>query len=810
MAKTRHNHLLDTIDDIISSAARKGIVHLYSEGESLSGSTLKINNQELKHFGTCGYLGLEQDPRLKQGVIDAVNRYGTQFPMSKTYVSSPLYHELEGLIETMYGHPVILTKNSTLGHITVIPSIIRDDDAVILDQQAHASIQNAVQLLKPKGVRVEIVRHSNLEMLEERIQELRSKYNRIWYMADGVYSMYGDVAPIQQMQELADKYEQLYLYVDDAHGMSWAGQHGTGYIMSQVKLHPKMVLCATMGKCFGATGGLIVFPDHEMRRKVKVFGGPLTFSVQIEPPMLGAAIASAKIHLSDDIYAMQARLAKKISFCNSLIRNTDLPLVVENECPIFFIGTGMPATGYNFVERLMKEGYYVNLGVFPAVPVKNTGVRFTVSTHNSEQDIEGFVEAMAYHHSRALEEEGKTHNEVRSSFRLPLLEEYSPRTGDVAANDALTVEFADSVAAFDEQEWNQLIGKNMSIDWKGLRYIEKTFSGNPLPEENWKLKYLMVRDASGVPVLATFFSSSLCKDDIFSQASISMQLEEERKYNPYHMTSQTIVMGSLMTEGSHFYLDKCHKQWKNAVQIMIKKVAELQVQENATAVYFRDFDDHQGDLSDLFHDQGFVKVDIPESCIVNHLGWKNSDEFLNVLSARSRRHIRYDVLKYEHMFDVEVLNKPSKEDIQYFQNLFKNVKNRNFAINIFDYPDKFFEMMPGEAGWEFVVLRLKPEVDGNTKPVAVAFNYRNEAGVYTFLLIGMDYNYLERFNIYRQTIYRTLLRANELGYSTLRLGISATIEKKKFGAEIQPKVAFVQVKDNFNLERMEAMAVSQD
>ena len=808
MAKTRHNHLLDTIDEIISTAANKGIVHLYAEDESLNGSSIIINKKTLKHFGTCGYLGLEQDPRLKQGVIDAVTKYGTQFPMSKTYVSSPLYSELEELVETMYGYPVILTKNSTLGHITVIPTIVRDDDVVILDQQAHASIQSAVQLLKPKGIRVEIIRHSNMEMLEDKIRELRSKYSRIWYMADGVYSMYGDVAPIEQMHALADKYEQLYLYVDDAHGMSWAGNHGTGYVMSQAKLHPKMVLCATMGKCFGATGGLIVFPDHEMRRKVKVFGGPLTFSVQIEPPMLGAAIASAKIHLSEEIYDMQQNLAEKIAWCNSLIRQTDLPLVVENQCPIFFIGTGMPATGYNFVGRLINEGYYANLGVFPAVPVKNTGVRFTISRHNSFDDIRAFVDAMDYHYPKALADENRTENEVRASFRLPAIEEKTIEAA-ILSPKALHAQKETSIVALEEAEWNKLISHNMSIDWKGMKFIEEAFAGNDLPEENWKFHYLVVRDEENNAVLATFFSSALCKDDIFSPAGVSIQLEEERRFNPYRLTSQTLVMGSLMTEGNHFYLDKTHAHWQEAVLMMLKFIAEIQEQEKITATYLRDFDNDDEELKNLLHDQGFVKVDVPESCIVNHLGWKTTDEFLNVLSTRSRRHVRYDVLKYEHMFDVEVVVSPSKEEMSHFQDLFQNVKSRNFAINIFDYPEKFFQKMPGEAGWEFIVLRIKPEFDSHRKPVAVAFNYRNEAGVYTFLLIGMDYNYLTQYNIYRQTIYRTLLQANELGYKTVRLGISATIEKKKFGAEVFPKVAFVQVKDNFNMERIEAIAVNQ-
>jgi predicted N-acyltransferase len=243
--------------------------------------------------------------------------------------------------------------------------------------------------------------------------------------------------------------------------------------------------------------------------------------------------------------------------------------------------------------------------------------------------------------------------------------------------------------------------------------------------------------------------------------------------------------------------------------LMIAKVAEIQEAEKISATYLRDFDDNDPELKELFHNQGFVKVDVPESCVVNHLGWKTTDEFLTVLSTRSRRHVRYDVLKYEHMFEVETLTCPSSEEIGHFQDLFKNVKSRNFAINIFDYPEKFFRMMPGEAGWEFVVLKLKPEFDEHRQPVAVAFNYRNEAGVYTFLLIGMDYRFLEKYNIYRQTIYRTLQRANTLGYKTLRLGISATIEKKKFGAEVQPKIAYVQIKDNFNMEQIEQVAVSQ-
>jgi 7-keto-8-aminopelargonate synthetase-like enzyme len=170
MAKTRHNHFLDTIDEIITDGKKKGVLHLYTEDESFTGREIQIKGKKLFHFGTTGYLGLEQDTRLKAAAIEAIVKYGTQFPLSKTYLSMGYYKELEDCLVKMYDHPILVTKNSTLGHIGVIPSIVRDEDAVLLDHQVHSSVQNACQLLKPRGISVEMIRHSDIKMLEEKIK----------------------------------------------------------------------------------------------------------------------------------------------------------------------------------------------------------------------------------------------------------------------------------------------------------------------------------------------------------------------------------------------------------------------------------------------------------------------------------------------------------------------------------------------------------------------------------------------------------------------------------------------------------------
>ena len=164
-------------------------------------------------------------------------------------------------------------------------------------------------------------------------------------MVDGIYSMYGDYAPIKELLELCNKYPQLFLYCDDVHGMSWTGKNGTGYVLGQLNELPDNILIfGTLSKTFGASGAFLTCADSKMYQKIKTFGGPLTFSAQLEPASVGAAIASSKIHLSPEIYTFQSELKERIDLFNNLLSQTDLPLVNKNDSPVFYIGTGMPKT----------------------------------------------------------------------------------------------------------------------------------------------------------------------------------------------------------------------------------------------------------------------------------------------------------------------------------------------------------------------------------------------------------------------------------------------------------------------------------
>ncbi len=418
--KLRNNHekAIEIVNEVATLATKLGIVHTETENESLDGRHVTINGQKLLFFGSCGYLGLEYDERLKAGAIEAVTRYGTQFSSSRAYASSRYYAESEELLSKMFNKPVVLLQSLTVGHMSNIPILVSDRDAVLLDAEVHDSVQTAVQLLKVRNIRVELIRHNRIDKLEEQICELKKNYEKIWFMCDGVYSMKGDFAPVKELHELLNRHEQLYLYVDDIHGMSWAGPNGTGYVLGEIPFHERLYLTTGLTKAFGVAGGLLVYPEEKTRQLIRNVGKAFIFSIQMPPMILGAVIASAKIHLSPEIYLLQNQLREKVEFFNRLAAKLRLPLIRESSSPIGFIGVGKPEVGYNMVRRLMKCGYYVNLSVFPSVSYNNTGLRIPINNKMTFEDIEGLLHTISEQLPFALKDTNQNMIEIYKSFKL--------------------------------------------------------------------------------------------------------------------------------------------------------------------------------------------------------------------------------------------------------------------------------------------------------------------------------------------------------------------------------------------------------
>lgn len=805
MTKSRSNKFIDTIDECLSNGVKNGIFQVSVEDDVMNGRTVIIDGKQVVNFGSCSYLGLEVDERLKQGAIDATLRYGTQYSSSRAYSSCNLYEELEELFHKMFDYPAILAMTTTLTHVAAIPILVGEEDLVIIDHQVHGSVQLAVQLVKARGTEVAMIKHNRMDMLEDLIKANPNKYNKIWYMADGLYSMYGDYAPLKDIQFLMEKYGNFHFYVDDAHGMSWKGKHGNGYVLSEMSMHPKMILTTSLAKGFGSGGGLVVLPDNELRRKVLTCGTSYTVSGPVQPPMLGASIASAKIHLTDEIYALQDKLKNKIKLVQTTIQEYDLPVVLSSDSPIFYLGLGLPRVGYNMVRRLLKEGFFTNIGIFPGVPVRCSGLRLPITNGQTDEDIRNVLSAFKHHFPKVLEEEGVTVDDIIANFDLPF-EETKKRYQPVQKSSAneFIIQHETTIEKIDKETWNTLFGDKGVFDWDGCQFLEETFTGNPEPENNWNFHYLLIKDKNKKLILATFFTELISKDDMISLADVSKQIEEVRKTDKYYLTSRVVMLGSLVSVGDHLYVDKGHSQWKEAILEMIQIMNDIKQSSGANMIQLRDFDSDDVDIRDFLIQEGFIKVDMPDSHILQTSKWQNEQDYMNRLSTKARWHFRRNIVDKADLFEIKILSNTAakkKANTDEWYKLYKNVKLKSFNINTFQLPLKYFTNMIDHPNWEIIELRLKKDKNNpEGRLVSVDFCYKSVKNTYSIMAVGLDYDYVLSHGAYRQALYQSVKRYNDLECNILFLGMDASIEKKKFGAKTVPKSVYIQANDNFNME----------
>src|SRR4051812_12679320 len=315
----------------------RGLVHRVAENERVDGRVHELGGRSLVNFGNCSYLALETDPRLKRGACDAVERYGAVFSSSRAYVSAPPFPEYEALLsEFVGGHPVVLAPSTTLAHQATLPLLINDDDAVCFDMLVHSSVQAVLPLLAQRGIHCEAVPHNRIDVLARRARRLRQTHARVYYLCDGVYSMHGDLANVDALLELLDELPELFAYIDDAHGVGWAGRHGAGIVLGERALHKRMVVALSLSKSFGAGGGLVVLPSARLAERVFACGSPLIFSGPLHPAQLGAGIASARIHLSPELAQRQEQLRARTRVFDDLAFELGIGSPSPSRSPIRF------------------------------------------------------------------------------------------------------------------------------------------------------------------------------------------------------------------------------------------------------------------------------------------------------------------------------------------------------------------------------------------------------------------------------------------------------------------------------------------
>ncbi len=391
------------------TARDAGLIHLQADDHELNGRIVTIDGAPLVNFVSCSYLGLELDERITDAVVTGVKRYGATFSVSRAFISAPRSRDLEERLAEMTGTFPVITATTTLGHFALLTSLIQPGDVLLLDQQVHASVHMAAQVVASQA-KVYTVRHNAMDRLDREVIRALSDpaTKNVWYFGDGVYSMHGDVAPMGALLAMLDRHDRFHVYLDDAHGTSTYGVSGRGLALgAQDRLHPRMVVALSLGKAFGVgTGGVLCFASREWQDVVRTCGMPMIFCAPLPPPILEGCIAAADLHLSDEYPRMHAELRERIARFRAGAQGAGLTLASDEYAPVQYITIGSVPSTMAVAQAVRAAGYLVNPCGYPAVARNHAGIRLTLTRHQRLEDVDGLVgvlvEAVAECASEAL------------------------------------------------------------------------------------------------------------------------------------------------------------------------------------------------------------------------------------------------------------------------------------------------------------------------------------------------------------------------------------------------------------------------
>jgi len=339
-------------------------------------------------------------------------KYGTAFASSRSYLSLGLFKELENLLEKIFKKPVYVTSSTSMATQTLFTTHIAAGDALVVDRTAHQSIQVAASITSTMGVNVMKVPHADEAETIAIVTSLLPDHNTVWYAADGMYGMSSEAVSMKLIQRLVNLSPKVRIFVDDAHGMSVFGSRGQGYFLSQLEKLPilteRIFIVTSLSKAFGSRGGVIIFPNEDEKLKTLFSPNPSMFSGPEPPAVLGASIASAKLHLDGTVALYQKELHQKLSLFYSLAEKAGLPFICQDTTiPIVYLVVGDTLVATIICRELLKnDNIFSNCTGYPVVPKVQAGLRFLITRMHTNADIEKLVTSLSKYLPSSMTDEG--------------------------------------------------------------------------------------------------------------------------------------------------------------------------------------------------------------------------------------------------------------------------------------------------------------------------------------------------------------------------------------------------------------------
>jgi 8-amino-7-oxononanoate synthase len=316
---------------LLAAAREADVLPYFHVLDSPAMPVVEMEGAERIMLGSNNYLGLTGDERVMRGAEDALHRYGTGLTGSRLLNGTiPLHLELESEIaEWMETEDAIVFSTGHQANVGTLGTLLGPADTVIVDSGDHASILDGCLLSRAK---LRPFRHNRLDKLEKMLQRAQSDGGGVLVVVDGVFSMEGDIAPLDQICELCERYGAR-LMVDEAHGAGVLGARGAGTaellgVADRVDLR-----MGTFSKSLASCGGFIA-GSHEVVEYLRISSRAFLFTASAVPAAVGAALAALRVVRSEDGPPLLARVLENAQQLRNGLHERGFAVVAPQQLPV--------------------------------------------------------------------------------------------------------------------------------------------------------------------------------------------------------------------------------------------------------------------------------------------------------------------------------------------------------------------------------------------------------------------------------------------------------------------------------------------
>jgi glycine C-acetyltransferase len=381
------NHeLQEFVRQEVTSFKEQGTFRAKRILQSEQGGRVLLDGKRVVMLGSSNYLGLASHPRVKEAARQAVDKYGCgAASVSEVCGLTDLHYELRRRLAGFLGsEDALLYPSCSTANAGVIDGLLRKEDVVFSDQLNHASIIDGCRIC---AAETRVYPHKDVVELEKQLQEAGGARLRM-IITDGVFSMEGDTAPLDQIVELAQRYSAIVV-VDESHALGVVGETGRGTIEQYGVGDEIDIQTGTMGKALGGAGGGYVCGSRDLVDYLYHRSRPFIFTNALPPATVAGALEALTILEEDP--GLVERLRDNIRYFRNGIETIGLELL-GGESAITPIMIGDTAKAYGMADRLMDEGVFLAAVGYPVVPVGEARLRVQVTAALSKDDLDFSLE----------------------------------------------------------------------------------------------------------------------------------------------------------------------------------------------------------------------------------------------------------------------------------------------------------------------------------------------------------------------------------------------------------------------------------